>query len=296
MRSEFFKSPHHASLGLAAVACAATGEPLGAIAGAVIYVLGWVYLPDMGFFRRWVERKHEAAAAALEAGELASFQARRDAALAELTPSRRQRYAELAQVSVAIEKNIGAADDPRVRKLEELMWTYLRLLGMEQSLERFLEIESRENVPKLLAEATEEFTRLQAEVEDLRAKNSPSLSARERLLESRGDLVETLKKRSEFLGQAHAHRELVLAEQERLDQQVKLLRADTMAAASPAAVSARIDATVEQLEATKMWLREMDQFRSLMNEPKLPAQRVGFGTARPQAEPPPLPRNRVAGR
>ena len=117
MRSEFFKSPHHATLGLAALGCAATGEPLGVIAGGVLYVLGWVYLPDMGFFQRWLKRKQDKAVADAEAGELASFQARRDAALAELTPSRRQRYWALAEVSLAIEKSIGATDDPRVRRI-----------------------------------------------------------------------------------------------------------------------------------------------------------------------------------
>jgi hypothetical protein len=295
MRSEFFKSPHHATLGLAALACAATGEPLGAIAGAVVYVLGWVYLPDMGLFQRWLERKKEAAAAALEAGELAGFQARRDAALAELAPSRRQRYAALAEVSRTIEKSIGTVDDPRVRKLEELMWTYLRLLSIEQSLERFLEVESREDVPRLLASATEEFERLRAEVAGLKESNAPSLSSRERLLDSRGDLLETLKKRAEHVEQARANHELVIAEQERLDQQIKLLRADTVAASSPAAVSARIDATVEQLEATKNWLREMDQFRAQLNEPQLPTQRVGFGPVG-SSVPPPIPRNRITGR
>ena len=30
-------------------------------------------------------------------------------------------------------------DDPRLRKLDELMWTYLRLLGIEDSLKEFLE-------------------------------------------------------------------------------------------------------------------------------------------------------------
>ena len=35
-------------------------------------------------------------------------------------------------------------DDPRLRKLDELMWTYLRLLVMEGSLESFIETESQE--------------------------------------------------------------------------------------------------------------------------------------------------------
>ena len=41
----------------------------------------------------------------------------------------------------------------RVRKLDELMWTFLRLLTIEESLERFLETERREDVPALVKEA-----------------------------------------------------------------------------------------------------------------------------------------------
>ena len=96
---------------------------------------------------------------------------------------------------------------------------------------------------------------------------------------------EELKKRAAHVDQARENRELIVAEQERLDQQIKLLRADAMATTSPAAVSARIDATVEQLAATNAWLKEMDQFRAMVAEPGLPQQRIGFGGV----EPPPLP-------
>jgi uncharacterized small protein (DUF1192 family) len=175
-----------------------------------------------------------------------------------------------------------------MRKLEELMWTFLRLLGIEQSLDQFLEVESRENVPDRLAAAHAEIERLDAEVGSLRAAgSSAALDAKERLLESRRDLLDTLKKRAERIEQAKHNLELVLAEQERLDQQIRLLRADSVAAKGPTALSARIDATVEQLETTNAWLREMDQFRDFLAEPQLPAQRVGFGETSPA--PPPLP-------
>src|SRR4029453_18190961 len=96
----------------------------------------------------------------------------------------------------------------------------------------------------------------------------------------------------DHIEQAKNNLELVVAEQERLEQQIKLLRADAMASASPAAVSARIDAAVEQLEATNAWIREVDQFRPVTPEPAMPQQRVGFG----ESEPPPLPVQRARGR
>jgi len=288
MRREFLRSPHHAVLAAATLGIGfASGEPLYFIIGAVAYVLGWVYLPDLAFFRTWVESKQNEQLAAAEAGELASFQARRDAALAELTNSRRQRYAALADICREVDRAIGAPDDPRMRKIEELMWTFLRLLGAEQSLDQFLESEARENVPALVANARDGVERLKVEVEHLRATNNPGLDTRERLLASRTDLLETLEKRATRIEEARHNLELVVAEQERLDQQIKLLRADAVATRGTTALSARIDATVEQLEATNAWLHQMDQFRDLIAEPAMPSQRVGFGETKSQ--PPPLP-------
>lgn len=294
MRRYFLKSPHHAALAVATLGLGfASGEPLYFIAGAAAYVVGWVFLPDLPFFRKWVEKKEAAAQAATAAGELADFKAKRDQALAALTNSRRQRYAGLAEVCRQIEQSINAADDPRVQKLEELMWTFLRILGIEQSLDRFLEFEAREDVPGLLAVAKDEFARLNTEIVALRAAGSSSaLDSKERLLESRADLLDTMKKRAERIEQAKNNLELVVAEQDRLEQQIKLLRADAMAQTSPAAVSARIDAAVEQLEATNAWIREMDQFRAVIAEPAMPQQRVGFG----ESNPPPLPAQRARGR
>lgn len=291
MRREFFQSPHHAALAAATLGVGfATGEPLYFILGAAAYVVGWVFLPDLDFFRQWVQGRQQQQVAAQEAGEVASFKARRDATLSALTNSRRTRYAQLAEVCSQIEHAVNQPDDPRMRKLEELMWTFLRLLSTEQSLERFMELESRENVPRLLQGAAAELERLEAEVTQLRTTqpNSSALDAKERLLETRRDLRDALAKRVEHYEQAQQHSELVLAEQQRLEQQIKLLRADAMAAPSTAAISARIDATVEQLAATNSWLKEMDQFRAAIAEPALPNQRIGFGAAGANV-PPPLP-------
>lgn len=295
MRRDFLVSPHHAALAAATLGAGfATGEPLYLLLGGAAYVLGWVYLPDLKFFRDWVEAKRQAKLAAEEAGELRDFHSKRDAALSALTTSRRQRYQALADVCRQVEQAIGATDDPRVRKLEEMMWTYLRLLTTGQSLERFLELESRENLPGLVRNASAEVERLEQEIADLKANGSDAIAdTKERLLQTRRDLLEALNQRTERVEQARHHLDLLHAEEERLEQQIKLLRADAMATANTTAISARIDAAVEQLSTTNTWLREMDQFRSAITEPPLPAQRVGFGT---QQVPPPIPAGRVKGK
>src|SRR5690242_19046 len=153
---EFFKSPHHAVLGLLTLGLGfLSAQLLGLIVGATAYVLGWIYLPDLAFFRRWVDRREENARRAQEAQKVADFVQRRDCLLRSLTAPRRERYARLSQVcrdieSATADNLLASADpttDPRLRKLDELMWTYLRLLGIEQSLEQFLETERGENVP-----------------------------------------------------------------------------------------------------------------------------------------------------
>ena len=136
------------------------------------------------------------------------------------------------------------ATDPRLRKLDELMWTYLRLLGIQESLEQFLATERSEDVPAILKDAEAEAARLTTEVEALKAKgNTAVLDTKQRYLGSRLERLEVLRKRLQRSEQAEANLALVVAEQERLDQQIKLIRADAVATKNAETLTARIDAT-----------------------------------------------------
>lgn len=280
---EFISSPHHAIMAAATLGLGfLSAEPLYLIAGAAAYVVGWVFVPGLPLFERYRRNKEEASRLAAESGELAAFNQQRDALIDSLTPARRDRYFALAKVCQEI--GVGASeDDPRVRKIEELMWTFLRLLTMEQSLDQFLETEIRDDVPKRLETAREEVERLRAEVAKL---DGAAREAKERLLTSRKELMETMAKRAERLDEAKSNLALVGSEQERLDQQIKLIRADSIATKNSAALTARIDATVEHLEQTNQWLAQMDQFREMTADLPLTAQRAGFGE---KTTPPPIP-------
>src|SRR2546425_1082460 len=114
---EFLKSPHHAAFGLLTLGLGfLSAQLLPLIAGATIYTLGWIYLPDLPFFRRWVDRRRDAAKRAEEAQKVAEFVQRREALIASLSPERRARYNRLAQVCRDIETasadNLLAAADP----------------------------------------------------------------------------------------------------------------------------------------------------------------------------------------
>jgi hypothetical protein len=294
--SEFLKSPHHAVLALATLGLGfLSAQLLGLIVGLTAYVLGWIYLPDLPFFRRWVDHRHESAKTQAEAQKVMEFVQRRDALLRSLSPERRERYGQLAQVCRDIETasadNLLASPDPstdpRLRKLDELMWTYLRLLGIEESLKQFLETERRENVPAILSDAEVEAARLNTEIEALKAKGGDAtLETKQRYLGSRLERLEVLRKRKQRSEQAEANLALVVSEQERLDQQIKLIRADAVATKNAESLTARIDATVEHLDQTNKWLSELDEFKDLVGDMPATDLRVGYQASLPV--PPPI--------
>jgi len=263
--------------------------------------LGWIYLPDLPFFRRSVDRRLAAARRAAALAQVADFVQRRDKLLSGLSAGQRARYNALADVCHNIEaasadSSLTPADpgaDPRLRKLDELMWTYLRLLTIEESLARFLETERREDLPHVTQDAEKEAARLTDEVEALKKNGNTAVDPKQRLLGSRLERLEVLHKRLQRVEQAQQNQELVVSEQERLDQQIKLIRADAVATKNAEALTARIDATVEHLDQTNRWLAEMDEFKDVVGEMPSTEFRVGFESAPAQATPPPI---RVATR
>jgi hypothetical protein len=290
---EFWSSPHHRWLALATLGVGfVSAQVLGLIVGATAYTLGWIYLPDMPFFRRWVDGRREEAKRVAALAQVHEFIRRRDAQLQALSSSRRQRYHELAAVCQSIEQASAenplmaetSASDPRLRKLDELMWTYLRLLTIEESLDRFLEVERRDNLPAALTDSKDEVERLQAEVKEAEAKGGAGLEVKQRYLSSRMEHFQVMQKRVQRSEQAHDNLALVRSEQERLDQQIKLIRADAVAMKNTQSLTARIDATVEHLDQTNKWLSQLDEFRDVVGDLPATELRVGFGLA----SPPPL--------
>ena len=300
-RGEFVKSPHHAWLGILTLGAGfLSAHLLGLIVGATAYTLGWLYLPDLPFFTRWVDRRREAARQTALLGQLAEFAKRRETLLTALAPSGRDRYRALAQVcrnieAASAESSIGGGEaDPRLRKLDELMWTYLRLLSIEESQERFLETERSEDIPGLVAEAERETATLSTELEALKAKGGGlAYEAKQRLLGSRQERLEVLRKRLQRIEQAQSNLALVVAEEERLDQQIKLIRADAVATKNADSLTARIDATVEHLDQTNKWLSELDEFKDLVGDLPPSEMRLGYDTGLAQPvrtpEPPVIP-------
>jgi hypothetical protein len=267
------------------------------IAGATAYALGWIYLPDLSFFRRWVDHRNDATKRAAELQSVTDFARRRDLLVASLVPERRERYARLALVCRDIERATGdnplaASDpavDPRLRKLDELMWTYLRLLGIQQSIVQFLATEESENIPAMVKDGEAEVSRLNTELNALKDRgDTGTFDIKQRYLNSRLERLDVLRKRQQRGEQAQANLQLVVSEQERLEQQIKLIRADAVATKNAETLTARIDATVEHLDQTNKWLSELDQFKDLVGDMPTTERRVGYEANPPVPQPPPI--------
>lgn len=260
----------------------AAGTVPALIAGAAAYALGWVYLPDAGFFKRWLDSKVQRHESALADAQLAAFREKQSSLLARLTPERSRRYDMLAAVCEEIEhsrsqehsQEAGSISEPQLRRLDDLMWTYLKMLAIEQSLSDFLEGEHREDLPRLLE-------RTDTELEELKRELSQPMSetvreSRKRLEQSLTDRLIVLQKRVEKCNQAVANLDLVRSEQSRLEDQIKLVRAEAVASRNTANLSTRINATVEQLDHTNRWMSEMEEFKDLVGEVPSTAARVGY--------------------
>lgn len=272
-RRAFWTSRHHAWLALLTIGLGfASGEPLGLFAGFTLYALGLVFVPDFAFFRRAVDARAKAVNDNAAAVQLAAFQEQQATLLASLSAGRRTRYNQLVTVcrdidsaSIEVQGSVDLDLDSRHRKLDELTWTYLRMLTIEQSLEVYLETERKEQVPALVLSLENETPALAAEVESLK-KTSPRpalLDGKERLLTSRLERLAALRQRLSRIEQAQTNLDLVRSEQERLVEQVKLLRADAIAAKNADTLTARIDLSIEHLAATNKWLSELAEFKDL---------------------------------
>jgi hypothetical protein len=274
-RRLFWKSRHHLWLALVTLGLGfASGEPLGLLAGATLYALGLVFLPDFRSFKRGVDDRLAATRAAEHAARLAEFRSQQEQLLRTLSALRRQRHQQLAAVCKDIEDAsaegqaaTGLEVQSGFHKLEELKWTYLRMLTIEQSLDVYLEAERRENVPALAASLEAETQVLAADVERTKgAAPAAGQDTRQRLLASHLERLAALRQRLHRIEQAQANLSLVRSEQERLVEQVKLIRADAVAAKNADALSARIDLSIAHLAATNQWLSELSEFKDLTQQ------------------------------
>lgn len=285
-RSAFLKSKQHAILAGSTIGLGLMfGHFFPLILGVIGYMLGWIYIPDMPFFKKAIDDKNNNSLSQERAAQVEIFVRKRDALLANLPSYLKTKYKELAGYCQDIERETSVTNalsgtstpDVRVKKLDELMWTYLRLLCMEQSLTIFLNTEKEEYVQQQVTEIEEQLFKLTEKSNELPENKRSAIS---RIIQSKTSMAETLKRRLERVSTSRENIELVKAEQERLVEQIRLLRADSFAMQNSEMLSQRIDASVDQLAETNKWLAEMDILKDTMDSGMPLAEgRIGYGVS-----------------
>ncbi|MBE2214940.1 MAG: hypothetical protein IAE82_13795 [Opitutaceae bacterium] len=272
----FATSFTHGALALATLGAGfASGEPLGLIAGATVYVLGWVFIGDSRWFRRRVDTAEFEKLARDEEAALAGVRAERDGMVRRLIPPQRQRYDALVQVCRDIEAqlaNSNTSDFP-VEKLDGLMWSFLGLLGNETNIASFIEREIDEKFGERILDLEPEVKALESAM----SKVEPGTSAYEtrmQLLASKQEALEALRKRHQQFQRAAENLEFVRAELDRIEQQLKLVRSDLFASKSVGQISQRVNDTIDQLASSGRFSSELAP--TIKEMPAFKTRRVGY--------------------
>ena len=286
----FFTSPHHAWLGALTVGLGlASADIRYATAGAAAYVLGWIYLPDTPLFRNWINRREDDARVREEAGIALSFMQRQKELYGSLSKTRQVAYDTLAHIGRDIEKSLqrgtgGAAPEelqPQLQQIDRLMWTYLKLLRMDQDQQELIQREQREDVPGMLREATADLKDLEAELAALdAAADANRWEAVNRLCNSKRDRLDVLRRRAQGLEKAENDLQLTLSEQDRLVDLFKLMRSEVHNVRDASEMTPDISASTRRVaDDLGGWSPQID----LMDKegerfPEI-RKRVGYGTA-----------------
>jgi len=272
----FASSFTHGVLALATLGAGfASGEPLGLIAGATAYVLGWVFIGDSRWFRRRVDRAELEKLAREEEAALAGVRAERDSMVRRLIPPQRQRYDMLVGVCRDIETQLAnsASSDFPVEKLDGLMWSFLGLLGSETNLAAFIEREIDEKFGERILELDPEVKALEASMARVEP-GTPAYESRMQLLASRQESLEALRKRHQQFQRAAENLELVRAELDRIQEQLKLVRSDLYASKSVGQISQRVNDTIDQLASSGRFGTEVAP--AIREMPAFKTRRVGY--------------------
>jgi len=198
---------------------------------------------------------------------------------ASLSPDSQARYRRLlGQAGLILgmsektaQESLGSLQDMRAGGLNQLLWLFLRLLS------------SRELIISNLAQVD----RAVLEADVLRLKDrlaaTPADSPLARSLQA---TLEIQSKRLENLNRARSSLDVIDAELERIEQQVRLIREEIAVGGGPDQLSARLDAVTSTMAETTRW---MDQNAELLGALATDDVDVAALPRLPEAPAPPPP-------
>lgn len=206
---------------------------------------------------------------------------------AALSPDSQARYRRLlgqcglilGMSEKAAQESLGSLQDLRAGGLNQLLWLFLRLLS------------SRELIIANLAQV--DRATLEADVARIRDRLALT-QAESPLARSLQATLDIQSKRLENLNRARTSLDVIDAELERVEQQVRLIREEIAVGGGPDQLSARLDAVTSTMAETTRW---MDQNAELLGTLATDDAEVGALPRLPEAPaavPPPPPARQKA--
>jgi hypothetical protein len=175
--------------------------------------------------------------------------------VSDLSGEDQRRYRALEQRCQTIlqQQGVDAAATPDLQTqgegLGRLLWMYLRLLLTRQSINRILRESSA---------SVDEHEPLGDRIEGLQAElKKESLGVE--LRKSLSGQLEILQQRMQSQKDARQKLEFLEAELTRIQEQIELIREQSVFSTDPAAVSQRIDQIAASLGETGQWIRDQQQ-------------------------------------
>lgn len=180
----------------------------------------------------------------------------------QLPPEDQQRYRTLEGRCQGIlqQQSHGIAPSPGLDEqgegLGRLTWIYLRLLLTRESIRKIIRESS--NSPEQAAELKERIDKLQQQLQQ------PSTG--DDLRKSLTSQIEILQQRQEKKREAAEKLAFLDAELIRIQEQVELLREQSVLSTDPEVVSQRIDQVTTTLGGTNQWIRDQQKIYGAMED------------------------------
>lgn len=209
-------------------------------------------------FRRWVQAR-------AAGGSRQDWNEKLAERMAALPPGEAQRFSKLEQRCRGVlehQRKLSPETDVQVQSegLGRLLWIYLGLLQARQTLQQ--------GIAQAADDPAQKLKRLEAQLP--RAED-------ENVRKSLTGQIEILRQRAATHQEGRAKLDFLDAELARIEEQVELIREQSLLAADPAGVSRRIDEVGATLGGTTQWMRDQQKIYGELQDltedaPSLPLQ------------------------
>jgi chemotaxis protein histidine kinase CheA len=163
----------------------------------------------------------------------------------------RARCLEMRSIARGVGGQQTAAEDLSTPALDRLLWTFLRLLRSQQSMEQFLESTSP--------------AQIRARVEEAKTKLAAA-PADERFKRSLQDSVAAQEMRLQNYEKAGANAEFVRLELDRIEAKIQALAESGVNRQDPDTLSSQIEGVAESVQSTETAMRELQQITGLVDQ------------------------------